>query len=90
MPSSAFRNILSHLYIHHQLILRCLTPPRHNTGMISFSEFLAWYSDDGMTKNLMKVYDADKNGSLNLAEFTCLARVRLPSLLLPYSTVCRG
>ena len=47
--------------------------------MISFSEFLAWYSDDGMTKNLMKVYDADKNGSLNLAEFTCLARVRLPS-----------
>ena len=50
--------------------------------MISFSEFLAWYSDDGMTKNLMKVYDADKNGSLNLAEFTCLARVRLPSLLL--------
>ena len=59
--------------------------------MISFSEFLAWYSDDGMTKNLMKVYDADKNGSLNLAEFTCLARVSLPSphlLLLSTRSTC--
>ena len=63
--------------------------------MISFSEFLAWYSDDGMTKNLMKVYDADKNGSLNLAEFTCLARVRFPFPPSPAAafhmiTVCRG
>ena len=43
-------------------------------GMISFQEFLAWYSDDGMTKNLMKVYNTRHCDSLNLVEFTALAK----------------
>ena len=43
-------------------------------GMISFQEFLAWYSDDGMSKNLIKVYNRRGTESLNLEEFTYLAK----------------
>eukprot|EP01043_Picozoa_sp_COSAG02_P023382 COSAG02_NODE_1247_length_13644_cov_17.519675_6_plen_296_part_00 len=43
-------------------------------GMISFQEFLAWYSDDGMSKNLIKVYNRRGTESLNLEEFTFLAK----------------
>jgi Ca2+-binding EF-hand superfamily protein len=43
-------------------------------GMISFQEFLAWYSDDGMSKNLIKVYSRRGTESLNLEEFTMLAK----------------
>ena len=43
-------------------------------GLISFQEFLCWYTSDGLVTNTMKVYDADKNGSLNQTEFTRLAK----------------
>jgi Ca2+-binding EF-hand superfamily protein len=33
------------------------------------------YTSDGLVTNTMKVYDTDKNGSLNMPEFTNLAKV---------------
>ena len=30
---------------------------------VDFNEFLAWYTDDGMVNNLIKVYDKDKDGA---------------------------
>ena len=38
--------------------------------MVSFNEFLTWYTDDGMVNNLIRCYDVDRNGKLNLGEFT--------------------
>lgn len=43
-------------------------------GEISFNEFLTWYTDDGMVNNLIKTYDRDGNGKLNLEEFTEMCR----------------
>ena len=43
-------------------------------GMVSFNEFLTWYTDDGMVNNLIKTYDTDGNGKLNLDEFTEMCR----------------
>jgi Ca2+-binding EF-hand superfamily protein len=43
-------------------------------GLISFNEFLAWYTSDGLVTNTMKVYDSDKNDKLNLSEFVRLAK----------------
>ena len=39
-------------------------------GNVSFNDFITWYSDEGMVRNLIKCYDKDRNGKLNLAEFT--------------------
>ena len=41
-------------------------------GEVSFNEFLTWYTEDGMVNNLIRVYDKDKNGKLNLREFTAM------------------
>ena len=42
--------------------------------MVSFNEFLTWYTDDGMVNNLIKTYDTDGNGKLNLEECTEMCR----------------
>ena len=38
-------------------------------GVVDFGEFLAWYTDAGMVKKLLELYDADGSGGLNLKEF---------------------
>ena len=40
------------------------------SGTVFFNTFVTWYTDDGMVNNLIRTYDVDKNGKLNLPEFT--------------------
>lgn len=42
--------------------------------VLSFNEFLTWYTDDGMVVNLLKTYDKDKDGKLNAKEFLSLCK----------------